>query len=168
MKLIKFLGLKAPAKLKSQSNNKSLSQKRFLFLATFYFISNQFHLLVSNVCYFVANKCFKGTNKCFKAANKCFEGTNKCFKGTKKCFKGANKCFKGANKCFEGTNKWLKGTNIYWCVIEQKIDNIIAKLNVINRKEHIKHLLNQHIIILLRIPNHKGAIFRQRLRVINY
>jgi len=170
------------AKLKSQSKNKSLSQIRFLSLTTFHFISHTIHLLASNFLGFATTFLLRGTKGLLEGTKGLLrgtkgllggtqgllEGTQGLLKDTQGLLRGTKGLLRGTKGLFKSTQGLLGGTQRLLGLIEQKIDNLTVNFNVFNIKEHIKYLLNQQRVILLRIPKHKGTIFRQSLKVSNY
>jgi len=163
------------AKLKSQSKYKSLSQIRFLSLTTFHFISHTIHLLASNFLGFATTFLLRGTKGLLEGTKGLLRGTKGLLGGTQGLLEGTQGLLKdtqgllrGTKGLFKSTQGLLGGTQRLLGLIEQKIDNLTVNFNVFNIKEHIKYLLNLQIIILLRIPKHKGTIFRHSFYVINY
>ena len=131
MKLIKILGLKAPAKLKSQSNNKSLSQIRFLSFITFHFISNKIQLFASNFFSFVKTFFLRDTQGLLK-------GTTILLRGTTILLEGTTILLEGTTILLEGTTLLLGGTNIRLWINGLKIVGLTVNFKVFNIKEHIK------------------------------
>jgi len=170
------------AKLKSQSKYKSLSQIRFLSLTTFHFISHTIHLLASNFLGFATTFLLRGTKGLLEGTKGLLrgtkgllggtqgllEGTQGLLKDTQGLLRGTKGLLRGTKGLFKSTQGLLGGTQRLLGLIEQKIDNLIVNFSVFNIKEHIKYLLNQQRVILLRIPKHKGTIFRQSLNANNY
>jgi len=177
------------AKLKSQSKNKSLSQIRFLSLTTFHFISHTIHLLANNFLGFATTFLLKGSTLRLGSSNIRLRSTNIRLRGTTLRLGGTNIRLRGQTLKLRGQTLRLKGPNIrlkgptlrlggatlrleatrrrFW-VIEGKTYGLTVPLKVFNIKLYLKHLLSQQIVVLLRIPKHKGTIFRQSLKVSNY